>query len=341
MPQKVLGIDLASASWADNGTALVALGRRDELLAWGRSWSSMAPTPVVLRALVRSRLGAGDTPGAIAIARDAVSRGPVSYALPALAWALSSSGDYASLESELRGREPDLQPRMRYVLAHALAAQGRRAEALRTVDALAQAPASEEIVRDAHLVRATLLADGDAAAVWAQVKPLLSIDPRNASVLAPYLARLGDLAHAEALAANVEQGSATHELYLAAVEWRTGRPDVARARLRALEAREPLPRAQVPPSFLRGEIAADEGLDSEAVEALRDFQRLAWQGGIWRSWAYPRSLFLLARSLERLGRLDEARAELERLLTLWAHADAKLPLLQEARALEAQLGRTR
>jgi eukaryotic-like serine/threonine-protein kinase len=342
--ERVLELDPSFDFAVDHlSSSLLALGRRDALERWGRVWSSMAPTPVVLRALVRCRLGAGDAPGAIAAARDAVARGPAPYALFALTWALSSSGDYSALESELRARDPGLPPRLRYVRAHALAALGHRAEALRMIDALGQSASDEEGARDVHLIRALHLAgDDDPTALWAEAKALLQVDPHNAGLLAPYLARLGDLPHARELAAHVEPGSATHELYVATDEWRSGQPDVARARLKALETREPLPpNAQLPPSFIRAEIAADEGLDDEAVEALRAFHRLAWQGGSARSWAYPRSLFLLARSLERLGKYDESHAEIARLLALWSRADRGLPLLEQARALQARLDAAR
>ena len=115
-----------------------------------------------------------------------------------------------------------------------------------------------------------------------------------------------------------------------------GRAAQARARLQAVESVNPVPREGMSPAFLLGELAAAEGLDAEAVEALRRYQRL-YPLGYWQSWAYPRSLFLMARSLERLGKRDEARAEVDRLLRLWTRAEPGLPGLAEARALQAEL----
>ena len=318
--------------------SLAVLGRRDELAEWVRSWSAMAPTPAVLRALVRGQLGLGDAPAAAAIARRALEMSPTEYTLRALAWALAFSGDYETLEAELSSRETTLTPVLRYALAHARAAQGRRAEALRMLDAMAANAPDDVVRRDVRLVRAQLFAgDGDAAGVWAEAKALLSVDPRRAGLLAPYLAWLGDLVHARELASHLVDRSSQYQLFAAAVDWREGRHALARANLEALESRDPLPvEAMIAPAFLRAEVAADEGLDAEAVDALRRFQRLPFQP-YWRSWAYPRSLFLLARSLERLGKRDEARAELDRLLRLWAHADQDLPLLDDARALKARL----
>ena len=318
--------------------SLAVLGRRDELAEWVRSWSEMAPTPAVLRALVRGQLGLGDASAAVATARQALEMSPTEYTLRALGWALAFSGDYATLEAELSSRETTLTPVLRYALAHARAAQGRRAEALRMLDAMATNAPDDEMRRDVRMVRAQFFAgDGDAAGVWDEAQALLSVDPRRAGLLAPYLAWLGDPVHARELASHLVPGTSQYQLFAAAVDWREGRPALARANLEALEARDPLPvEAMIAPAFLRAEVAADEGLDAEAVEALRRFQRLPFQP-YWRSWAYPRSLFLLARSLDRLGKREEARAELDRLLRLWTHADQDLPLLNDARALKARL----
>jgi tetratricopeptide (TPR) repeat protein len=318
--------------------SLAVLGRRDELAEWVRSWSAMAPTPAVLRALVRGKLGLGDAPAAAAIARRALEMNPSEYTLRALGWALAFSGDYATLEAELSSPETRLTPVLRYVLAHARAAQGRRAEALRMLDAMTRNAPDDVVRRDVRLVRAQLFAgDGDAAGVWAEAKALLSVDPARAGLLAPYLAWLGDPVRARELASHLEPGSSNHQLFAAAADWREGRHALARANLEALESRDPLPvEAMIAPAFLRAEVSADEGLDAEAVEALRRFQQLPFQP-YWRSWAYPRSLFLLARSLDRLGKREEARAELDRLLRLWVNADHDLPLLKEAHALKAKL----
>lgn len=51
----------------------------------------------------------------------------------------------------------------------------------------------------------------------------------------------------------------------------------------------------------------------------------------------PRTSLIAARSLERLGRRDEARAQVDALLAIWKEADADRPELAEARALRARL----
>jgi len=58
---------------------------------------------------------------------------------------------------------------------------------------------------------------------------------------------------------------------------------------------------------------------------------------MWRSWAYPRSLYLLANAYHRLGRDDDARPVIERLLANWAHAETDAPQVRDARRLAAHL----
>ena len=79
--------------------------------------------------------------------------------------------------------------------------------------------------------------------------------------------------------------------------------------------------------------------DAAALEDLRRFQRFYYPLGQWRTWAYPRSLLLEARVLDRLGNRDEARAVLAKLEDLLSQADPDFPLLAEARALRRKLGR--
>jgi tetratricopeptide (TPR) repeat protein len=176
--------------------SLAVLGRRDELAEWVRSWSAMAPTPAVLRALVRGHLGLGDASAAVATARRALEMSPTEYSLRALGWALAFSGDYQTLEAELSARETTLTPVLRYALAHARAAQGRRAEALRMLDAMAKNAPDDEARRDVSLVRAQLFAgDGDAPASGPRRRRSSPWTPACRPPRA-YLAWLGDLVHA-------------------------------------------------------------------------------------------------------------------------------------------------
>jgi serine/threonine protein kinase/tetratricopeptide (TPR) repeat protein len=317
--------------------SLAVLGRREDLAARVKAWSSMAQTPALQHALVQAWIGLGDGAAAVAAARREMEGTEGGLALPDLARALAFTGDYQALEASLPAGAEQMPLGTAFWLAHARAAQGRRTAGLAVLDQLERRPGERDFLASVHFVRALHFAgDRDAPRVWAEARALRADDPRMAGSLAVQLARLGDMGHARELAATLEPGTSSHELYLALVEAQEGHGAQARARLRALEARNPQPRGGIAPAFLRGELAATEGIDAEAVEALRSFQGL-YPLGHWRSWAWPRSLLLVARSLDRLGRREEARAELDRLLGLWRSADAGLPSLAEARALRAQL----
>ena len=58
---------------------------------------------------------------------------------------------------------------------------------------------------------------------------------------------------------------------------------------------------------------------------------------MWRSWAYPRSLYLLADSLDHLGRKEEARVVLKRYFRDFSHPEAGAPFLREAWDLQDRL----
>jgi tetratricopeptide (TPR) repeat protein len=314
--------------------SLAILGRRDELGSWVRTWSGMTATPEILHALVQAHLGLGDAPAALALARHGLELRDTWPAVADLARALSFTGDYAAIEVELRRRTASRTAVGGFWLADALAAQGRFAEGLAVLGSGEQP--DEDTRRDLHCVRAILVAGrGDAEAVRTEAQALPPDDSRTAT-LALLLAYLGDLDHARELVAHLRPGSPNHELYRALVDWREGLPAQARARLDALESQNPLPRGGLAPAFVRAEVAAAEGLDAEVVEALQRYQRLPFQG-FWRSWARPRSIYLLARSYERLGDRDRARVEVDRLLRLWSRADPGLPLLEEARTLRRRL----
>ena len=70
-------------------------------------------------------------------------------------------------------------------------------------------------------------------------------------------------------------------------------------------------------------MTADGGEPSEVVAAVERFHRM-WPRGLWRGWAWSRSLLLQARAQERLGQLDEARAGADRLLGVLRRADPDL-----------------
>ena len=86
-----------------------------------------------------------------------------------------------------------------------------------------------------------------------------------------------------------------------------------------------------------GKVLLDAHRDGEAVAAFRSFGNRTTGWMPFFAWAYPQSLFYMAVALDRLGQGAEAGALLDRLLTLWKDADPDLPLLAEAKGMQARL----
>ena len=189
-----------------------------------------------------------------------------------------------------------------------------------------------------HSAYAELIAgSGDSASVLREGLRVIELDRALATNLAVHLAYLGDLGRAEQLEPYLPPDSPRAEVYRALVRWRRGDRAGAIEVLRRVSARAPLSADPPVPSplFLLGELLAEEGRDDEAVEAFKHFRRIPQT---YPTWFWPRSQWFLARSLERLGRRDEARLELSSLLRLWERASEKQPYLSEARALGKRLG---
>ena len=95
--------------------------------------------------------------------------------------------------------------------------------------------------------------------------------------------------------------------------------------------------------YFHGLLATEAGRDEEAVEAFRRFERPAFYAsdGFEAPWFLARARFLMARSLDRLGRRDEARKTLDLQLARWKDADPDLPLLAQMKTLRATMGDTR
>lgn len=77
------------------------------------------------------------------------------------------------------------------------------------------------------------------------------------------------------------------------------------------------------------------------MEAFRRYRRTQWtfiSGQRFLLFAFaPRSLYLEAVSLDRLGDRARALELLDRLVRLWRRADPGAPMVGEARALHARL----
>jgi tetratricopeptide (TPR) repeat protein len=289
------------------------------------------------RLLADTHVWLGDPAGAIRIARAAVQqrgegeRGTLRYALQA-------AGEYVEMEAVAR-EEVAAAPGSiltRYHVDMALTAQGRVTEALRWLEeTLRMSPAQDRqdiAYRQAMIAAAT----GDPARIWRYAAPAQTSGRRSTEALALVFVLLGDLEHAEALAASLEPGSPEEVQYRALRLWRSGDAAGALARLAQAEAQDPWPSAGLAPAYLAAEVAAAAGDDVTVLATVGRFQRLP-PNRIWRAWAYPRSLYLAARAQARLGDRDAARRELDRLLRLLARADHDVVLLKQARSLRSEL----
>ncbi len=339
--EKALALD-PTFDWALDylTTELVATGRLEELRQYAGRWESLPPSPATLHALTLARFGLGDEQGALAAARRHAALPTATRAARDVARVLFSSGDYRGAERELRaavaaGSRDDMVPLR---LVYALHAQGRAREALEELDRIEWLGPGRDRA-SYHYVRAVLEASrGAREDAWAEARAMAEIDPEVAAGLASDLALHGDFERAQALAARLPAPSSRQEVWQAIVAWKSGDLAGAKSRLRALDRLDPTPLRAPMPSFLLAEIAAGSGEDAEVVSAVRRYRGFCAQG-LRDAWTSPRATLRLARSQLRLGQTGEARDTLDRLLAQWSSADRDHPLLQEARALDAELAR--
>lgn len=325
--------------------SLGALRRTPELRTRVAAWAGAPQGPTILHAISAAQVWLGNYPAAIAAAQREAEVGGGLSAQEDLLFAGIAAGDYRRVEAQLALATPGSPaPAIGYYALAALDAyQGHRRQGLDRFDALVRDLGDEAADTIFHSLRAHYLAgDSRPGPVWEEVRKLLAVDPGLAGAHAVSLAYLGDLEHAAELAVHLRPGTPRRQTYDAVVLWQRGQRKEALRRLREIAARSSFDADfALAPAYLYGDLAAQAGADAEAVEALRDFRSLFLPIMMWRSWAYPRSLFLSATSLERLGRRAEALEQVDRLLADWRGADSRLPLLEEARALRARLGPAR
>jgi tetratricopeptide (TPR) repeat protein len=227
-----------------------------------------------------------------------------------------------------------------YGLAAVESYRGRRRAALAALDELERE--QPDVARDAvyHTVRADLLlGQGDAAAVWQEVEAARGIDRTLAAEHAVSLAWLGDTEHAEELAADLPPDGPLARTADALIRFRRGDREGALAELQRISEASPVFTWRIAPLFLYGMLLEEAGQDAAAIETLRRAQALYLPLAMWRSWAYPSSLLLIAKASDRLGRRDDTRRSVDRLLSDWAGAEPDAPLLAEARGIQSRLDR--
>ncbi len=313
--------------------AFAAAGREGELLGRAQRWVSAAPSAAGYRLLGLALLATARWAEAAEAHARALERDGTQDSRTQLAITLSLLDRYAEAEQVARQGPPG------FALQNALAYQGRRREALDAIEAAGGAGSQAAAYHAWRL--AHFLGDGDAGAVQREAAALRGAGLR-ADRAAVLLALAGDLEGAAAQAKKLSPTSDLRALVDALGARRRGERESALARLRLLSGSREADCAAVA-LFTMGEMAVEDGRDADAIEALESFRTASAvfialdTSGSYRSWAYPRSLYLAAAAHHRLGHDAEARGRLDRLFELWKQADPGLPLLRDASLLSRQL----
>jgi len=241
--------------------------------------------------------------------------------------------------AEAEAREVPLEVLDRYTFAfRAVLAvyRGRPREAERMLAGVT-APFEQSFLRTR--LEALAAAGGPSLALRAAARAMRGQSGTIDCVVAAVLALAGEVGLAAEVARSPQGRKAQLLVDALRLRW-VG--DLAGAR-RALEGlrHAPTPFVRQVATFALGETCQAAGDDRCALEALRAFRWMgdpAWQLES-RAWAYPRSLLLVARSQERLGDRQAARATVDHLLGMWKHAEPDFAPLAEARALRARLAK--
>ncbi len=338
--EKVLSLD-PDAEWPLDHlvTSLAMLRRWDALRERLARIATEPARPARRHATVRGLAWLGDLEGATDAARRAVQQGDGDAASLDLATALFMAGELgeaqAVLERVVAARSrPD--PAAAYGLARALAAQGRRREGLQVIERVGrEAEAQDQAV--VQYARAMYVAgDFDPQSFWREAAKVKALKPAASAGLAVVAALLGDLDGAAELARGAPESAAAREEHEALVEWRRGEPATAAARLAKLETTDPWPEEALPPAYLLAEVSGAMG-DWRGTLTAVDHYRSLWPRGVWQGWIRPRVEVLSALAHERLGEKDLARAELDRLVRSWEHADPGFRLVREVRTLRERI----
>ncbi len=307
-----------------------SLGRLDQVLAPLRRAVASAPNAATYAALGSAYRALGETEEAMRALRAAMAAGGGPNTVQALGDLLLRASRIDEAEAEGRRLiEPGVLPRLQlagyHLLIEARAFQGRYRDALRLLDEIPAAVRATSPGRAQVVAVAVLAVSGaDPGRLWLEARGV------GNQLAAFYLAYAGDLAHASELARGLS--GPDRDLYEGLAAWRRGQPETAVGRLRSATRHGANVRNLG--LIILAEVLSETGRDDEALDVLRASRT---DPTLTQTLLYPRTLLIAARSLERLGRRDEARARVDELLALWKDADSDRPELAEAQALRARL----
>ncbi len=341
--QALRGLD-PDAEWPLDHLAqcLAITGRGAELRELAALLGAPSATPGGQRLAIRALVWLGDPTAAVALARKALAAGATVGARHDLAAALFAAGDF--VEAERHTRQPiansplGVEEQLRLVAI--LGAQGRFAEAWHLLRSLTH-EVGEMPPGDLAYFRGQLAAgSGELGVLRDAATTAVKLQPEAAGAPLVLLALLDDPTLASGLASALDPGSTAAREVAAIAAGRRGDRAAATAALALLERSDPWPDEAIAPAYLLAELTAAGGDPSDVAAAVGRFHRI-WPGGLWRGWAWSRSLLLAARAEEQLGQPEKARATVDRLLLVLQRADPGLALLAEARALRQRLGQPR
>ncbi|HET6439085.1 MAG TPA: protein kinase [Anaeromyxobacter sp.] len=304
---------------------LYYVGRRQEALAITEAAVRERPTPLTWMAAGLARYLAGDVEGGIQAFRT--SGGGIDLIPLFLAQGLAAQGSVPDALGSLATMEDSLGEVSR---AQVLAYGGRLREGLAAMERAAHLPGTD-VAFNRQATSWYLAAAGELEAARrtiAQGDFFTVLD-------APAMALIGDRSRLSALLDEVGADTGFQGRFLRALS-----AVAAGDRASALTQLRSLDRATtslVP--YFHGLVAAQEGQDQEAVDCFTRFERpvLYAADGYYAPWLQARARYLRARSLERLGRRDEARAMLDAQLERWAQGDPELLLQGQMKELRAAL----
>jgi len=330
------------AEYSIIGDVLPALGRGEEGLARARRLAEERPGRMT-QWLVRNALVAtGRRNEAAEMVRTLSASDPSWDTEKRLANYLILADRFEEAEAILRRHATQKAPaeerlEVTWTLVAAVAAQGRRNEALRVAASLKDMPeaAFRGKAVQSHAIRWQLLMnERNHAAALREGEIFRGWNFGAGWLFTGYLI-MGE----DRLAAEVVQGSdepLVRDLYPALVAWRRGDHATAIDAIRSIMANRPDDRTFL--SWWIAYVAFDAGRDAEAIAATTVYENAFEQISAWRGWGLARLLYKKAEAQERMGDRAGAAATTERLLGWWTKADPDLPLLAETRALCRKLG---
>jgi eukaryotic-like serine/threonine-protein kinase len=310
----------------DQIDALNYAGKGREALEVAEAAARLRATPAARGVLGVARYLAGDVEGGIQALRSSGADDFLSKAH--LAEGLAAQGKIAEALAAAAAFDNPLATDM--TQAQIFAYAGRLGAGLASLEAGARRPGAD--VAFNRQATASYLA---AAGELDKARELVSKGDFFISIDGVMLASVGDQRRLGELLAQLGADPVPFGRFLRALSaHRAGDRKTALGELRALDRGAV---SFVP--YFRGVVAAEAGNDEEALDALRRFERATFWGfdAYQAPWFLARARFLMARSLDRLGRRDEARKLLDLQLARWKDADAGLPLLADMKALRAAL----